>query len=108
MAEQEQESVIRVREALALVALGDVNAADAALQRAAAIDGRLAAAPPRRGELPPDPVFGDRPVDAPPPLAARGQTLLREIGGVDAAAVEWLAARWSDRWAGNAATVASR
>lgn len=99
---------IRIREALALVALGDANAADVALLRATAIDGRLAAAPPRRGDAPPDPVFGDRAADAAPPLAARGTAILREIGGVDAADVEWLAARWGERWAGAAAAVARR
>lgn len=99
---------IRVREALALVALGDANAADAALVRATAIDGRLAAAPPRRGDAPPDPVFGDRAAGAPAPLAARGAALLREIGAADEAGVEWLAARWGDRWAGAAAAVARR
>ncbi|MFM9057893.1 MAG: hypothetical protein ACKOSQ_02005 [Planctomycetaceae bacterium] len=97
---------IRVREALTLVALGDANGADAALARATAIDGRLSAAPPRRGDAPPDPVFGDRVADAPTPLAARGTAILREIGGADAGDVEWLAARWGDRWAG--ATVARR
>lgn len=99
---------IRVREALALVAVGDPHAADAALLRATAIDGRLAATPSRRGDLPPDPVFGDRPADAPPPLAARGAAIIREIGGADAGDVRWLAARWSARWAGDAAAVASR
>ncbi len=98
----------RVREALALVALGDAVGADAALVRATAIDGRLAAAP-RRGDLPADPVFGDRPVNAPAPLAARGAAILREIGGAEAADVAWLAARWGVRWGGGAAAaVASR
>ena len=99
---------IRIREALALVALGDVHAADAALARATALDGRLAAAPARRGDLPPDPVFGDRPADGRPPLAERGSAILREIGGAEAADVQWLAARWSDRWAVGAAAVVSR
>ena len=99
---------IRIREALALVALGDVNAVDVALARATALDGRLAAGPMRRGDAPPDPVFGDRAADSPPPLAARGAAILREIGGVDAADVEWLAARWGERWAVPAAAVARR
>lgn len=96
---------IRIREALALVALGDANAADAAIARAVAIDGRLAAAPPRREGLSPDPVFGDRPAGAPTPLVARGRALLDEIGGGD---VAWLAARWGDRWGRAASAVASR
>lgn len=99
---------LRVREALALVALGDANGVDGALAKATAIDGRLAAAPSSRGDQPPDPVFGDRLPGEPAPLAARGAALLREIGGGDAAAVEWIAARWGDRWGGNAAAVASR
>lgn len=99
---------IRIREALALVALGDAGGADAALVRATAIDGRLAGPPPRRGDAVLDPVFGDRPADAPPPFAVRGAAILREIGGADVADVAWLAARWSDRWAGAAAAVARR
>jgi hypothetical protein len=99
---------IRVREALAHVALGEANAADTALERATAIDGRLAAAPPRRGDLPPDPVFGDRPADGVSPLAARGSAILREIGGAEAADVAWLAARWGLRWGAGAADVARR
>ncbi len=99
---------IRIREALALTALGDSGAADAAIARAVAIDGRLAAAPPRRDDLPPDPVFGDRPAGTPAPLVARGRAVLEEIGGAAAADMAWLAARWSDRWAGAASAVASR
>ena len=98
---------IRIREALALVALGDSAAADAALARAVAIDGRLAAAPSRRDDMPADPVFGDRPAGAPAPLAARGRALLAQIGG-GADETAWLAARWGDRWAGVAPAVASR
>jgi len=99
---------IRIREALALVALGDSAGADAALERAIAIDGRLASAPPHRDGLPPDPVFGDRPAGAPTPLVERGRALLAEIGRPAAEDVAWLARRWSDRWAGAVAAVASR
>lgn len=99
---------IRIREALALVALGDADAADTALARAVAIDGRLGGVPARRDDVPPDPVFGDRPADAPAPLAARGRAILADIGAGEAAGVAWLAARWNDRWAGATSAVASR
>ncbi len=109
-----------VRQAIALVALGDRGQADAAMARAAAIDGRLAAVAPSRGERSPDPVFGDRPVGSPSPLAARGQAILRQIaeqgevaqGQADALEDEPLlarvAARWAERFGEVAATVARR
>lgn len=104
-----------IRQAMALVALGERGQADAALAKATAIDGRLADAPVRRGDAPPDPVFGDRPADAPPPLAARGQAILRQIAG-DASEVEaggapaiaTLAARWAERFGTGPATIARR
>jgi hypothetical protein len=109
-----------VRQAIALVALGDRGQADAAMARAAAIDGRLAAVAPSGGERSPDPVFGDRPVGRPSPLAARGQAILRQIaeqgevarGQADAIENEPLlagvAARWMERFGGVPATVARR
>lgn len=94
-----------VREAIALVAIGERGQADAAMAKAVAIDGRLADAAPAAGGQPPDPVFGDRPADADQPLAARGQTVLRQIAAETAAgegdaSVDWLAGRWANRFAG--------
>lgn len=104
-----------VRQAIALVALGDRSQADAAMSRASAIDGRLAAAAPNRGQGSPDPVFGDRPTGSPSPLAARGQAILRQIaaqGESDATADEPLlarvAARWTERFGAVPPTVARR
>lgn len=104
-----------VRQALALVALGERGQADAALAKAAAIDGRLADAPPRRGDAPADPVFGDRPVDAPSPLAARGQAILRQIAGqaapaavADDPALAMVTTRWAERFGAVPAAVALR
>jgi hypothetical protein len=103
-----------VREAIALVALGERGQADAAMARATAIDGRLAAAP-NRNAGPPDPVFGDRPAGSPSPLAARGQAILRQIAaqGEPEAADEppllaRVAARWTERFGTVPATVARR
>lgn len=95
-----------VRQAIALTALGETTEADQVAARAAAIDGRMAsAAPALRPGLPADPVFGDRPADALPPLAARGTAILREIGaeaeaGADRPAIAWLARQWAARWGG--------
>ena len=92
-----------IRQALVLVALERRELADAALDQAVAVDGRLAdnarlvdlAA--ARGAAD-DPVFGRQPADL-PPLAARGTSILREIGGrADDNAIAWLADRWSSRW----------
>ena len=103
-----------VRQAIALVALGDRGQADAAMARAAALDGRLASTP-NRSAGPPDPVFGDRPAGSPSPLAARGQAILRQVAtqGDDAAADEppllaRVAARWTERFGAVPATVARR
>lgn len=90
-----------IRQALVLVALDRRELADAALDQAIAVDGRLA---DDRGladlaatrDI--DPVFGRQPADL-PPLAARGTAILREIGGrADGNAIAWLADRWSARW----------
>jgi hypothetical protein len=102
-----------IREALALVALGQDAAADRAIARAVAIDGRLAGgAPAVVRDAPPDPVFGDRPLGEPSPLATRGQAILRDVvaaagsarddagGDADVAATHLarLASTWADRW----------
>ncbi len=93
-----------VREAVALVALGEHGQADAALARAVAIDGRLAGTRSSDdGERAADPVFGDRPVGAASPVAARGVAVLRQIGmpaagGEADPAIAWLAGRWSERF----------
>lgn len=101
-----------IRQAMALVALGERGQADAALAKATAIDGRLADAPVRRGGTSHDPVFGDRPAGAPSPLATRGQVILQQIagqaapvGGDDAPALAALAARWAERFGAAPATV---
>jgi len=100
-----------VRQAIALVALGDRTQADAALARAAAIDGRLANVPPSRDGGATDPVFGGRAAGSLPPAVARGQAILRQIAGqagpegdAGGPAVARVAARWAERFgAGNAA-----
>ena len=101
-----------VREAIALVAIGEGGQADAAMAKAVAIDGRLADVRPAAGNQRPDPVFGDRPTDVAQPLAARGQAVLQRIGAETAAgdadpAVQWLAGRWANRFAGVINTVAA-
>lgn len=102
-----------VREALALVALGERGAADAALAKAAAIDGRLADVPRRPVAGPVDPVFGDRPAASPPPVAARGREILRQIAAqatpaADGPAVATVADRWAERFGAADALVARR
>jgi len=104
-----------VRQAIALVALGERGEADAAMARASAIDGRLATAAPLRGAGSSDPVFGDRPAGSPSPLAARGQAILRQIaaqGESDATEDEPLlahvAAGWTERFGAVPPTVARR
>jgi len=101
-----------IREALVLVALGQDAAADRAIARAVAIDGRLADGPIHLVPgAPADPVFGDRPLGEPSPLAARGQAILRDLAAAAAAqeaadgdAVEAathiarLATTWAGRW----------
>lgn len=101
---------IHVRHALALFALGRDGPADEALARAAAVDGRLRAAPVARDDAAADVVFGDRPAGEPAPLAALGAAVLREIGAgpaADAAGVARLADQWARRWQAPNATVAA-
>jgi len=105
-----------VRQAIALVALGERGEADAAMARASAIDGRLATAAPLRGTGSPDPVFGDRPAGSPSHLAARGQAILRQIAeqtesGTAAEGKPVLAgvtARWTERFGAVPPTIARR
>jgi hypothetical protein len=101
-----------IREALVLVALGQDIAADRAIARAVAIDGRLAGDPsPAVRDAPADPVFGDRPFGEPSPLAARGRAILQDVvaaaaiqdasgGNADEAATHLarLATTWAGRW----------
>jgi len=97
---------IQLRQALALVAVGRDVQADDAIGRAVAIDGRLAAVPPRPADglaAASDPVFDDRPAGGQPPFAARGAAILREIaaqgGGAEGReVVALLADRWSRRF----------
>jgi hypothetical protein len=94
-----------VRQAIVLVGLDRRDLADKAIDRAVALDGRLGdAAPVQTGDSY-DPVFDGRSAGGPSALAARGTTILREIGGREPAAdgagrsLATLAARWSDRFA---------
>lgn len=107
---------IQLRQSLVLVALDRQDQADAAIGRAVAIDGRLAAvpAPPPAGlAVAADPVFGDRPAGGPPPFAVRGAAILREIAaqaeGDDGAGrvVATLADRWSQRFDGRLGALAA-
>lgn len=97
-----------IRQALVLEALDRRAAAEAVLDQAVAIDGRLAdpgdVANRIAASEAPDPIFDGRPRADLPPLAARGLAVLREIGatagaeGEPAAAIAWLADRWSASW----------
>lgn len=104
-----------VRQAIALVALGDRTQADAALDKAASVDGRLADVQPRPATGPTDPVFGDRAAGSPSPAVARGQAILRQIAAQagpagDAAEppLARIAARWAERFGAADALVARR
>lgn len=106
---------IHLRQALALVALGRDGQADEAIDRAVAVDGRLAAAPPQPAnglQAAPDPVFGDRPAGSPPAFATRGAAILQEIaaqagGGEGREVVAVLADRWSRRFDRGIAAIAA-
>lgn len=104
-----------IRQAIALLAVGDRVQADAALARAAAIDGRLAAGLPRRAEAAGDPVFGGLAAASVPPAVSRGQAILRQIAAPTgpaedgpAPAIGLLATRWAERFGVADATVARR
>jgi hypothetical protein len=109
-----------LRQAIVLTALERADDATRAVDRAVAIDARLgadaAAAVAAQERLPPDPVFGDRPDDAPTTLASRSTGLLARIfrdqpaGGapVAPAGANWIATRWSQQWQGQLHAVAVR
>jgi hypothetical protein len=100
-----------LRQAVVLTALDRGDDATRAIERAIAIDARLgsdpAAALAAREQLPPDPVFGERPDTGPTSLESRGRDLLARIftepaagraNGVAAAApagLNWIADRWT-------------
>jgi hypothetical protein len=104
-----------VRQAVVLVALDRAAEAKSSIERAIAIDGRLAApagpAPgDRRQAVAFDPVFDRRPAGEGSAIAQRGAEILRQIGGASPAdqdAIAWLADRWSAHEPQAAATVAS-
>lgn len=108
---------IQLRQSLVLVALDRQVQADAAIGRAVAIDGRLAAvpAPPAAGlqAVASDPIFGDRAAGGPPPFVVRGAAILREIAaqaeGDDGAGrvMATLADRWSQRFDGRLGALAA-
>jgi len=103
-----------LRQALVLTALERGEEAAAAIRRAVAVDGRLADAPAPDAlaeRLPPDPVFGDRPLGAPSPLAVRGAGLLAGIFRAEGGAGDggnWIADRWLREVQGNVQMVARR
>jgi hypothetical protein len=97
-----------LRQAIVLETQGRSDAADKALARAVGLDARLGSAPAAalaaRRELPPDPVFGDRPDAGPDSLRSRSQGILARIfrDPADTAAVGGGAAGIADNWiAGN-------
>lgn len=104
-----------VRQAIVLVALERATEAESSIQRAIAVDGRLAdAAAPPAADLEQqtafDPVFDRRPTAGGSAIARRGADILRQIGDsgmADQDAVAWLADRWSDRERQATATVAA-
>ena len=104
-----------LRQAIVLTALERADDAQAAVNRAIAIDGRLAEAPAAAvaggDRLPPDPVFGDRPLGGPSLLAQRSAGLIGGIFGADAEEVDgpnWIADRWSRRVRGQVQVAARR
>ena len=103
-----------LRQAIVLTALNRADDAARAVDRAVTIDARLGtdttAALAAQQQLPPDPVFGDRPDAGPTTLASRSTDLLarifREFPDGDGQAVaavagaNWIADRWSRQWQG--------
>jgi tetratricopeptide (TPR) repeat protein len=108
-----------LRQAIVLTALEREDDAAKAVDRAVAIDARLGhdpkAAVAAREQLPPDPVFGDRPDTGPTTLASRSAGLLARIFRDEAAgdcpampaAANWIATRWSQQWQGQVNAVAA-
>ena len=109
-----------LRQAIVLTALERAEDAAKAVDRAVAVDARLGhdpkAAVAAQAQLPPDPVFGDRPDTGPTTLASRTAGLLarifREAAAGDGPAVQagpnWIATRWSQQWQGQVNAVAAR
>jgi tetratricopeptide (TPR) repeat protein len=121
----------RIRQALALVAAGRHEDAAAAIASAVRLDRRLAdrGPPPADGQVV-DPVFGDRPVDSPPPIAGRGRAVLAAVmasataappdsppadeGVADGGLAEgglaenWIAVAWARRFGEPAVAIARR
>jgi len=103
-----------LRQAVVLTALNRADDAARAVDRAVTIDARLGtdatAAVAAQQQLPPDPVFGDRPDAGPMTLASRSTDLLarifREVPAGDGQAVaavagaNWIADRWLRQWQG--------
>lgn len=98
-----------LRQAIVLETQGRSDAADKAVARAVGLDARLgsatAAAVAARRELPPDPIFGERPDAGPDSLRSRSQGILARIfrdpadagavgGGAAGIAGNWIAAAW--------------
>lgn len=104
-----------LRQAIVLTALDRADDAKAAVQRAIAIDGRLAETPAQAvaaaDQLPPDPVFGDRPLGSPTLLAERSAGLIGGIFGHDAGDADgrnWIADRWARRWQDGRGLIAAK
>jgi tetratricopeptide (TPR) repeat protein len=103
-----------LRQAIVLTALDRRDDADAAIQRAVAIDGRLGgdwqAAAAAAGRLPPVPALAAGPGST--ALAARSESLIgrifRDAAAADEPAANWIADRWSRQWQEEIARVARK
>lgn len=100
-----------LRQAIVLTALDRRDDAEAAIQRAVAIDGRLGPdGDAVVGLRPPVPALAAGPGST--PLADRSETLIgrifREAAAADAPAVNWIADRWSRQWREEIARVARK
>jgi hypothetical protein len=103
-----------LRQAIVLTALDRRDDADAAIQRAVAIDGRLGgdwqAAAAAAGRLPPVPALAAGPGST--ALAARSESLIgrifRDEAAADEPAANWIADRWSRQWQEEIARVARK
>jgi hypothetical protein len=103
-----------LRQAIVLTALDRRDDAEAAIQRAIAIDGRLGhdadAAAVAAGRLPPVPALAAAPSST--ALAARSESLIgrifRDEAAADEPAANWIADRWSRQWQAEIARVARK
>jgi hypothetical protein len=103
-----------LRQAIVLTALERRDDAEAAIQRAIAIDGRLGedadAAAVAAGRLPPVPALAAGPAST--ALAARSESLIgrifRDEAAGDGPAANWIADRWSRQWQAEIARVARK